>query len=306
MRGKKIVIHIGLQKTGSSSIQVMLASSESYLNTFGYTFPRLPEPELPKSRVWYSPFRHNCIAGTYADFTSVFEKLNSNESDSFWNELNESSFVPILSAEEFSRQKNFTPLAEALSGFSLHVIVYLRRQDRYIESLYNQRNKILFHRKDLSCLTEDYLTEKDLFEFIDISGYAQILDYANLVQRIQSQLQPHELTVRNFNRKSMINQDICADFLHALNMDVSGWSKPAQDANQSISNSILLELKQIRLEEGPEEALKFISDLEQRANEGMTLSGNYALLAEANRTILLEKYYKINLEIQRSFGINMI
>lgn len=303
---KNLVVHIGLQKTGSSSIQVMLASSESYLNSFGYTYPRLPTPKNPKSSVWYSPFRHNCIAGTYADFNSVFEKLDSKESGSFWQELRESPFVPILSAEEFSRQKDFTPLAEALSGFNLHVIVYFRRQDKYIESLYNQRNKILFHRKDLSCLTEDYLTEKDLFEFIKVSGYTHILEYMNLLKRIQSQLRPYELTVRNFKRKSLINQDICADFLHALNLDLRGCSTPSQDANQSISNSILLELKQIQLEKGPKEALDFISNLEQEANNGVSLSGDYALLTEANRSILLEKYYKINLEIQNIFEIDMI
>lgn len=303
MGKKKAILHIGLQKTGTSSIQVMLASSEAYLNRIGYTYPSLPASDNPKSSVWTSPFRHNCIAGTYADFNSVFEKLTSSEARNFWLTLRESSLIPILSAEEFSRQKNFSPVAEAIAGIELHVIVYLRRQDQYIESLYNQRNKILFQRGDVSLLTDKFLTEDDVFDFVKVSGYTPILDYMNLIERIRSQLSPGKITIRNFSRASLIDRDVCADFCRVVDIDQCEVVRPASEANQSISNRVLLNWKQARIEKGEQSALDFVTLENEKITQGANLSGDYSLLSDKTRVKILDTYRRSNLEIEKEFGI---
>lgn len=122
---KKLILHIGLQKTGTSSIQVMLHSSAAALREAGYFYPALPvNPE----QIWNSPFRHNIIAATYADFSTAFDKLDLEQEDLFWQSLMDNPLTPILSAEDFSRQQDFGRLAKHLEPFDVTIVVYLRRQ----------------------------------------------------------------------------------------------------------------------------------------------------------------------------------
>lgn len=302
----KAILHIGLQKTGTSSIQVMLASSNSILESIGYTFPPLPQPEESKSSVWTSPFRHNCVAGSYADFISVFEKMNIDESKKFWADILEGDLIPILSAEEFSRQNDFSLIAKAMDGFDVEVVVYLRRQDKYIESLYNQRNKILTQREDISCLTDRFLAEKDLFHFIKVSGYKKMLNYADMLHRIQTQLRPTNIIIRNFNRDEMIGQDVCVDFCSAIGVDAQLMSHPVRDANQSISNDVLREWKTIFDDQGEDAAKKFIHQVNTDIENGANYSGSYLLLSEKTRERILEEYKSINQTIEDCFGIRIV
>lgn len=302
----KAILHIGLQKTGTSSIQVMLASSNSNLESIGYTFPPLPQSEESKSSVWTSPFRHNCVAGSYADFNSVFEKMNIDESKLFWTDILEGDLIPILSAEEFSRQNDFSLIAKAMDGFDVEVVVYLRRQDKYIESLYNQRNKILTQREDISCLTEHFLAETDLFHFIKASGYKKMLNYTDMLHRIQTQLRPANIIIRNFNRDEMIGQDVCVDFCSAIGVDAQLMSHPERDANQSISNDVLREWKAIFDDQGGDAAKNFIHQVNVDIENGANYSGDYLILSEKTRARILDEYKSINQTIEDSFGVRVV
>lgn len=280
----------------------MLSGSGGFLETQGYFYPRLPEPKSSRSHVWTSPFRHNCIAASYADFNSVFETLTETEKQAFWDAIPDSGLVPILSAEEFSRQNDFTPLASAMSRLEIEVVLYLRRQDLYLESLYNQRNKILVGRERADFLNDDFLTEKELLWFTRVSGYDAILDYENLLSRIMVQMNPASIRVRNFNRSALVGNDVCKDFCHVLGIDHNRMNLPKINANQSISNQCLLELKRTFDSEGERAAVAMM----KRVNTGdLDTSGSYRVLTESTRSEILRRYEDVNKSLRDIFLVDL-
>lgn len=127
---KKIVVHIGTHKTGTTTIQNVFENNREELKTLGVLYPatnREPYPALPKH-------------------TSVFHAMGNTESaeierkillDEF--EKSNCNFM-IISEEGLAEPrpgalKFFAPFTE---NYDIHVVAYLRRQDMFVESLYNQ------------------------------------------------------------------------------------------------------------------------------------------------------------------------
>lgn len=301
---KKLFLHIGLQKTGTSSIQVMLASSAKHLEHSGYSYPMLPVPESKRSPVWTSPFRHNCVAATYADFHSTFEPLTDSEHNALVSEMLDSKLDSIMSAEEFSRQKDFSALANRLREFEITVILYLRRQDRYIESLYNQRNKILVSRCDTSFLGVDFLSHKDMMTFIRISGYDKIMEFHTLLLKINTQLFPKKIYVRNFDRKSLVREDVCQDFCSLLDIESKSMVHPDVEANQSIGNAVLSSINKAFLADGEDAARHMMTEINRMMVSGQDFSGDYRVLNDKERDLVLDQYSDQNEKLRREFNIN--
>jgi hypothetical protein len=299
----RLIFHIGLQKTGTSSIQVMLAGSQDYLRSQGMFFPDL-SAENETARIWRSPFRHNIIASTYADYLSAFPKFSEVQKNQFWEKLYADLDAPILSAEDFSRQRNFSVFSEVLKPFSLEVVMYVRRQDLFAESLYNQRNKILVSRGDPSFLAGDFLTESDLFHFLKQQNYIPVLNFAKTLNRIAEQLTPARLHVRTFDRSTLVDGDVCKDFSAIFGWDHGQMFQPPKEANGSISNAVLERLKQTYDREGSAAAAAALTELNARLAAGEDLSGPYKLLQKTTRLHMLRQYADINAELRVAYGVS--
>lgn len=280
----------------------MLDGSAHYLADVGYIFPELPISITERSSVWTSSVRHNCVAATYADFESAFEVLSPREAGQFWRDIKRSKKTSILSAEDFSRQVNFLNLKKAMTDIEIDVVVYLRRQDKYLESLYNQRNKILVGWGDTNFLTEDLLTERDLFKFAADSGYIDILDYNRLLTRIQRELSPAKIYVRPFDRSQFESGDVCVDFCKIIGLDPKRMTIQQGEANRCIGNRRLSELRSILRSEGKAAA---ISAMQSINNSEEDFSGEYTIFSSATRSELLRQYEAINIEISRKFGVTL-
>lgn len=298
---KRLVLHIGLQKTGTSSIQVMLASSSEYLRQEGYYFPKLPEKE---GRVWNSPFRHNILVSTYADFSSSFEKLDPAQEKAFWSELRQSDLVPILSAEEFSRLGRLDNLASRLSDFDVHLIAFLRRQDLLAESLYNQRNKILLSRNDKDLLTPDLLDEESLFRFLKNQNYIRLLNYDRLLAGFSSDCSPRRTTVRAFERSQLTHGDACLEFANILGVDGSKIRRPEAEANGSIGNNILKRIIDVLISSGESAALEEMTSVSRDILSGKDCSGDYRILSPRTRKAMLGQYDAINKKVAEAFDVS--
>ena len=299
---RPLAFHIGLQKTGTSSIQVMLAGSQSYLRSQGAFFPNLPT-EDGADRIWRSPFRHNIIASSYADYMSAFPKLSALQRRQFWGALNQGTDMPVLSAEDFSRQRDFSRFAVPFSPYDLNVVMYVRRQDKFIESLYNQRNKILVSRGDPAFLAGDFLTEGDLFQFVKQENYTPVLNFSRTLDRIAAELSPAKFHVRVFDRACLINGDVCQDFAALFDWDYAQMFQPPKEANGSISNAELDRLKRIFDQEGETAAARALSEVNARLAAGEDLSGSYALLQEGTRREVLRQYAESNARLQDGYGV---
>jgi len=181
---KKIYIHIGIEKTGSTAIQGFLHENSQLLadeyqiliptwenDTSINTHYRMSKAFVPNKNI--SP-EHKIISIEY--FKDI---LNGYENSNYFKKL-------IISSELFSYStaKEIKELKATLQNFDVSIIVFLRRQDEYIESLYNQHvkriwlmnrpptNAITFH-KSKKLNFHKFLLQwyKNGFENIDLKIY---------------------------------------------------------------------------------------------------------------------------------------
>lgn len=210
---KQLFIHIGSPKTGTTAIQGFLKNNGKPLRRAGVNY-------MSTGRV---NIAHNGIAG-------AFRKGQAGAvCDDLCKEIEGSKFpVHILSSEMF-----FRPAVARIMGKGLaeglpaelraqtKVIVYLRRQDRYLEALYKQLVKnariptgaMAFHDKKLESLAYAY----------SLDPYAAAFGHDNII-------------VRPFERQQFPNGDVIEDFVEKLGVDLTGeLVRPDISTNKTFS-----------------------------------------------------------------------
>lgn len=165
---KTIYLHIGPAKTGTTTIQQSLHDNEQLLSSIGYAIPRTGQ-----------------VSPGQAGHHNLAWELNGNEHFNpkygVWAELiKELEGIThekiILSAEGFSL---YTPekiqlLKELLQNYSVNVILYLRRQDFWLQSMWAEKLK----------KGENEYFHLSLQEWIDRSlTITNTCDYHNLIER---------------------------------------------------------------------------------------------------------------------------
>lgn len=138
MTTKKLYIHIGTQKTGTTTIQSILSKNNNKLLDEGICFlGRFPETAR-KVRV-LSQEKPDLVGYLRNEVSKEISLTNNDKIHTY-----------VISNEKFSGDKMISYrnagliaclLKEAFEPFSFdtHIIVYLRRQDTFIESTYAQR-----------------------------------------------------------------------------------------------------------------------------------------------------------------------
>lgn len=160
---KKIYLHIGLEKTGTTAIQSFLSTNRRTLaQSHKILFPKFEEDKIAKdsnhriAKLFVpnkniSP-RHSAI--TLSVLNELLENFNQN---SKWEML-------IISSELFSysTKTEIQALKKILNNFDVTVILFLRRQDEYLESLYDQHIKRVWSTGRVPTPTEKFYTKKKL------------------------------------------------------------------------------------------------------------------------------------------------
>lgn len=135
---KKLYLHIGLPKTGSSSIQYFLYKNRAILSQQGLIYPDIMS---------HGYGHHLCAHYFSANPNSVPVHIKLQLPDKIemrrhMADLKYLSHPEILLSSEAFRKANPGKLRDYLMGFDVQIIVFLRRQDHWIESSYNQDYKI--------------------------------------------------------------------------------------------------------------------------------------------------------------------
>lgn len=137
---KRLILHIGMHKTGSSAIQRFLSLNRYPLRLFGVYYPRsfgADGRRQPKHNALFTAISHEADKGAphpvlgpsaalVADVAARIERAPCR--------------VAILSAEGFSGERPVfaRALAPLAARFDVRVIVFLRRPDLWVESFYRQ------------------------------------------------------------------------------------------------------------------------------------------------------------------------
>ncbi|MCT8985740.1 hypothetical protein [Shewanella phaeophyticola] len=184
MTVKNIVLHIGLSKTGTSSIQNYIRDSLAQLRTLGVS--ALIDNDWPHGLA-------KAINASDEAFKDKFkESLKSEESENL-----------IISSEyfEFMDEAKVRAVKSFLCDYQVTVVVYLKRQDKAIISMYNEEVK-----KGITLLDFREYCRQNWRRF----------DYCSLLQKWSTAFGVENMVVRPFDVNSFYNEDLLQDFFVLL------------------------------------------------------------------------------------------
>jgi hypothetical protein len=134
MRGKTAVLHIGTHKTGSTSLQTMIAHNLRWFGDQGLYYPSTGRGpgDGHHNLAWElnGDERYDPAAGSTADLVVELDQVQARS--------------VLLSSEDFEylyrRPAKLARLCQELEqlGFTIRVLVVLRRPPDYVESLYSE------------------------------------------------------------------------------------------------------------------------------------------------------------------------
>ncbi len=243
---KKLYLHIGTHKTGSTALQVFFSQNRDNLAKNGILYPKVGCPE-------YSHYGQHLIAWSFFENQNYLPSFNGNILNKSFiakmhliEELNlvsndDSINTVILSSEEFSvlNESEIEKLAKSLFNFDVEIIIYFRRQDNYLEASYKT-----------SVLYSAY--EKNFISFMD--NQRMNLNYDSVIRNWEKSFGKN-IHVRSYE-KTEIKQNIVLDFCNLIGLRINNnYSISNNRENESISADAVEVIRGLRLRGWSEERL---------------------------------------------------
>lgn len=174
---KKILLHVGTHKTGTTSLQRMMALHRPHLLERGICYPETDRPPFPHH------IKHKNLRAALIEGPRAFAR----EKAAFLDEFARSGANTLMmSGEGLWRMpvKALNLMRELAEDFEIEIICFLRRQDRFLESLWSQLSKEgrakahidVFVRLPRQAAGPDYLVELDRwarFARVNAIGFEQ-------------------------------------------------------------------------------------------------------------------------------------
>ena len=190
-------LHIGSPKTGSSALQIFLQKNQSILGENGFQYVT-PRKNMASSNQLAAAIRGRRGLNPSDVAKKIFRRFEQNSQSDF-----------ILSSEEL-----FLSPAKSLRNvlaphidrgvLEINIVLYLRRQDLFMESFFSQRRKTGLFSGDISEFVERFRTRE--------------LDYEALLEEWQVAFPEAVIHLRRFERERLKNGDIIDDFLDVIGM----------------------------------------------------------------------------------------
>uniref|UniRef100_N2ABI3 Sulfotransferase domain-containing protein n=1 Tax=Eubacterium plexicaudatum ASF492 TaxID=1235802 RepID=N2ABI3_9FIRM len=209
---KKILyVHVGTTKTGTTAIQSFLIDNQEVLNRKGYCYPLFP-------------YRYQEVSER-RNARFLLEEASDRQNGIFREGMDRihelfRTFDNIIVSDEGIWSANYEQRitmwralkAEAKEGgFQIKIIVYLRRQDMYLISGWNQMVKSGLGA-DAGTAWSDYVHNLN-----DINK----MKYATHLKKIAAFFGKKNLIVRRFEPKRFVNGTIYADFLQTVRLELT-------------------------------------------------------------------------------------
>ncbi|CUH50785.1 hypothetical protein [Shimia marina] len=209
---KPIFIHIGTQKTGSTSIQAFLWGKHKELHANGVHYVKAGRKRAAHN--------HLAIVERNGDVAPLMDNLVA-EIEAHPDHTH------VISSEMFFRSSVSEMLAQYLPTEMKHrvrLIAYLRRQDKFLESMFKQALKNGRFRGT----PQAYWAKRG-----NAVRYSEVLD------RFASDFGKEALIVRPFERGAFPEGDIVKDFAQHIGVDADMTNMPDQaPSNLTLSHEV--------------------------------------------------------------------
>lgn len=262
-----------MHRTGTTSIHRTLLRSKEVLKKNGVLYPDLGVDCRHVRIAW------NLKSGKVL-IRNVIQKIKS--------ECDESTKLVVLSSEDFCLLNIKRFLSKFSEHFDVSCSIYLKRQDLWLESWYNQNIKWPWNKKFSSCDPDFFIKNyKDFFW----------LDYNKLLSDICSVVSIRDVYVNTVEKGSVANTS--SDLIGFLGLGEYVDNK-FEDKNASLSYCQIQVLKQIDLIDLPSKArrkiIKSVSNIDIEEDDG-----SRHVFSEVEAKKVLDKFDKSNIKVAQKF-----
>jgi len=279
---KQLFLHVGLHKTGTTSIQWILTTLRERLRKGGFLYPHTGAPE------WASLGQH-LLAWSVVSRPEFLPTFNGNraafgaeEREKLWSDLHaeiDSSDCQnvILSSEEFDilTSEEIEAVGHRFAAYDVTPILFLRNHADFIESAYRTTVIHSAYRQDIKAFAANQRTR---------------LDYADLIRDWRKVAVNGSVAVVNYDQDD-VRRDSVGAFLAAIGLGAKlSLQVSRQDLNESVP-AFICELVLFMRLKGCEESYlaKWISDM-RRIKFPRSAVTRYRLMPAKLRADLLLQY----------------
>ncbi len=209
---KKLYLHIGMGKTGTTALQSFFFENRRSLQKRGIEYPS----------IGCTANAHHLLSPHHPEFLQGWRFLSV---DQWAPKLSRTRYDTVLASSELmssadeSKVRKFC--AQVSAWFDLHIVVYLRRQDDLIMASYNQQIKAGTQKRHLSMI---YPKQAEKYNYFRI-----------LAPWIDS-VAPGRVIARPYEKEQFYSSDLRRDFMHhvfGLELDES-FTLSSEDSNPSL------------------------------------------------------------------------
>lgn len=259
------ILHIGTPKTGSTAIQAAITANLAALDRAGIVYPKTGRARDAHNNLAQSLTRPG--GPPAAALADEVARLRTDRPE-----------ARILVSSEMFSLVSPTALAAILPDAAtvpVQVIVYLRRQDHYVESFYKQKAKNGRMRLSFG-------------EFLASPTCAQIIDYAGLLASWQAAFADVRLTPRIFDRDRFTGGDVVADFMDQIQVPADTLTAVRTARNISPSRDVVDLMRAARRHLGQRQVASLFQRMKAQAPDGFAASAD--LFDPAARTAFLDQF----------------
>jgi hypothetical protein len=285
-RPKQVILHVGTWKTGTKALQKFFALNRRELERQGIHYPLTPGAPYMEGLNQTYQNRVGTSGGTdrHQRLLALAKDVHASACDTC-----------LISHENICNlaRPELLEFVSCFSGCAIRVVLYLRRQDSYAESLYNQHVKA-------------GATFPGTFDE-HFARYRERYDYRRMILKLAALFGEQHILVRPYEQEQFHGGTIFADFMHhVLGQEVAGrYLLPERDQNARLDRDAL-EFKRIinGLDGAKQEKLqigklliRYCEEADPRIREAFQ---PHALLSPEQRIQLLQGFAEDNAWIART------
>lgn len=286
---RKLIIHIGSAKTGTTSLQSFLANNGPLLRDHGFIYPKSGRGDTANHfslfaslmpNVWYCPQPPPSFAETW---------------ESLREEIASTSEVTIISFEGFFRltEQELSHIRNLFQDFEIRIVCYLRRQDELLAAAIAQG--VRAGNPEVTSISEGK------------KYYAYLLDFRARLEPFIQQFGLERISVAPYEKSSLIERDIVHDFCaRHLKIPICNLAH-TETYNVTLSRNcfeFLLRKSQTETIENRRALIYQLNEFSQleRASLPQPIA-DWPLFSPEERAEILSEYESMNREIAATFNL---
>jgi len=263
---KKIFIHAGLHKTGTTALQFALNSNRNALQQQGFYYPSsgIPAKYHGHHNFAWQLARDRRFRPEYGDIRALLKEIEGVKEDNI-----------ILSSEDFESSLLHPHRMQKISNNFLQnnakvcIVIYIRSQVDYLQSLYFELLKWGLGDEFYAFARRVASTHK-----IEYKDWQFLFNYAEIAKTLQP-LKGLEIVFRDY--EDLVDNNTVSDFCKVIGVDSGKMEVPAEinKINDRLTSNTLLKLF-IRNRVGalPEGALDVVDELFAEEDGKLVLSNS--------------------------------